>query len=156
MSNIPAELRYSEDHEWISTSAPWKIGVSDYAQNALGDLTYVELPSVGDTFEKGQEFGTLESTKSVSPLFMPVAGTIKAVNEALVDAPEKVNQDPYGEGWLIEIESAEGVSELLDAAEDARLVRFGDGEGNGDLDAFWHGEFTHKTVSTTCGDCRRQ
>ena len=66
MSNIPAELRYSEDHEWISTSAPWKIGVSDYAQNALGDLTYVELPSVGDTFEKGQEFGTLESTKSVS------------------------------------------------------------------------------------------
>ena len=89
MSNIPAELRYSEDHEWISTSAPWKIGVSDYAQNALGDLTYVELPSVGDTFEKGQEFGTLESTKSVSPLFMPVAGTIKAVNEALVDAPEK-------------------------------------------------------------------
>ena len=81
MSNIPAELRYSEDHEWISTSAPWKIGVSDYAQNALGDLTYVELPSVGDTFEKGQEFGTLESTKSV-----------------------------------IEIESAEGVSELLDAA----------------------------------------
>ena len=71
MSNIPAELRYSEDHEWISTSAPWKIGVSDYAQNALGDLTYVELPSVGDTFEKGQEFGTLESTKSVSPLFMP-------------------------------------------------------------------------------------
>ena len=116
MSNIPAELRYSEDHEWISTSAPWKIGVSDYAQNALGDLTYVELPSVGDTFEKGQEFGTLESTKSVSPLFMPVAGTIKAVNEALVDAPEKVNQDPYGEGWLIEIESAEGVSELLDAA----------------------------------------
>ena len=116
MSNIPAELRYSEDHEWISTSAPWKIGVSDYAQNALGDLTYVELPSVGDTFEKGQEFGTLESSKSVSPLFMPVAGTIKAVNEALVDAPEKVNQDPYGEGWLIEIESAEGVSELLDAA----------------------------------------
>ena len=108
MSNIPAELRYSEDHEWISTSAPWKIGVSDYAQNALGDLTYVELPSVGDTFEKGQEFGTLESTKSVSPLFMPVAGTVKAVNEALVDAPEKVN--------LIEIESAEGVSELLDAA----------------------------------------
>ena len=71
---------------------------------------------VGDTFEKGQEFGTLESTKSVSPLFMPVAGTVKAVNEALVDAPEKVNQDPYGEGWLIEIESAEGVSELLDAA----------------------------------------
>ena len=90
--------------------------MSDYAQNALGDLTYVELPSVGDTFEKGQEFGTLESTKSVSPLLMPVAGTVKAVNETLADAPEKVNQDPYGEGWIIEIESAEGVGELLDAA----------------------------------------
>ena len=66
MSNIPAELRYSEDHEWISTSAPWKIGVSDYAQNALGDLTYVELPSVGDTFEKGQEFGTLHQVREPS------------------------------------------------------------------------------------------
>ena len=90
--------------------------MSDYAQNALGDLTYVALPSVGATFEKGQEFGTLESTKSVSPLLMPVAGTVKAVNEALADAPEKVNQDPYGEGWIIEIEAAEGVGELLDAA----------------------------------------
>ena len=117
MSNIPAELRYSEDHEWISTSAPWKIGVSDYAQNALGDLTYVELPSVGDTFEKGQEFGTLESTKSVSPLLMPVAGTVKAVNEALADAPEKVNQDPYGEGWIIKIKPAANAAfdSLLDA-----------------------------------------
>ena len=116
MSNIPAELRYSEDHEWISTSAPWKIGVSDYAQNALGDLTYVELPSVGDTFEKGQEFGTLESTKSVSPLFMPVAGTVKAVNEALVDAPEKVNQDPYGEGWLVRVKLSGTPEGLMDAA----------------------------------------
>ena len=115
MSNIPAELRYSEDHEWISTSAPWKIGVSDYAQNALGDLTYVELPSVGDTFEKGEEFGTLESTKSVSPLYMPVSGTIKAVNEALADAPELVNQSPYGDGWIVEIESADGLDVLLDA-----------------------------------------
>ena len=115
-SNVVNTVLYTSEHEWITTSSPWKIGVSDYAQNALGDLTYVELPNVGDHFDKGQEFGTLESTKSVSPLFMPVAGTIKAVNEALVDAPEKVNQDPYGEGWLIEIESAEGVSELLDAA----------------------------------------
>ena len=115
-TNIPSDLRYTNEHEWISTSAPWRIGVSDYAQNALGDLTYVELPSVGDTFEKGEEFGTLESTKSVSPLYMPVSGTIKAVNEALADAPELVNQSPYGEGWIVEIESAEGLDVLLDAA----------------------------------------
>ena len=115
-TNIPSDLRYTDEHEWISTSAPWRIGVSDYAQNALGDLTYVELPSVGDTFEKGEEFGTLESTKSVSPLYMPVSGTITAVNEALADAPELVNQSPYGEGWIVEIESAEGVDTLLDAA----------------------------------------
>lgn len=114
-TSIPSELRYTNEHEWISTSAPWRIGVSDYAQNALGDLTYVELPSVGDTFEKGEEFGTLESTKSVSPLYMPVSGTIKAVNEALADAPELVNQSPYGDGWLVEIESADGLDVLLDA-----------------------------------------
>lgn len=114
-TNIPTELRYSEDHEWITLSAPWRIGVSDFAQHALGDLTYVELPAVGDSFEKGQEFGTLESTKSVSPLIMPVSGTVKAVNEALVDAPELVNQSPYGEGWIIEIESAD-CDGLLDAA----------------------------------------
>ncbi len=114
-TSIPSELRYTNEHEWISTSAPWRIGVSDYAQNALGDLTYVELPSVGDTFEKGEEFGTLESTKSVSPLYMPVSGTIKAVNEALADAPELVNQSPYGDGWIVEIESADGLDVLLDA-----------------------------------------
>lgn len=114
-SLIPAELRYSKEHEWITTSAPWRVGVTDYAQNALGDLTYAELPSVGDTFENGQEFGTLESTKSVSPLYMPVAGTIKAVNEALVDAPEQINQSPYGDGWLVEVESVENLDGLLDA-----------------------------------------
>ena len=114
-TSIPSELRYTNEHEWISTSAPWRIGVSDYAQSALGDLTYVELPSVGDTFEKGEEFGTLESTKSVSPLYMPVSGTIKAVNEALADAPELVNQSPYGDGWIVEIESADGLDVLLDA-----------------------------------------
>ena len=114
-STIDNTVRYTSEHEWISTASPWKIGVSDYAQNALGDLTYVELPSVGDTFEKGEEFGTLESTKSVSPLYMPVSGTIKAVNEALADAPELVNQSPYGDGWIVEIESADGLDVLLDA-----------------------------------------
>ncbi len=114
-NNIPSNVLYTSEHEWISKNAPWKIGVSDYAQNALGDLTYVELPSVGDYFDKGQEFGTLESTKSVSPLYMPASGTVKAVNEALNNAPELVNQDPYGKGWIIEIESAERLEDLLDA-----------------------------------------
>jgi len=115
-SKIPGNVLYTKDHEWISKTAPWKIGVSDFAQNALGDLTYVELPNVGDSFEKGQEFGTLESTKSVSPLYMPASGTVKAVNEALADAPELVNQSPYGEGWIIEIEEAGSLDGLLDEA----------------------------------------
>ncbi len=115
-THIPSDLRYTSEHEWISTAAPWRIGVSDYAQQALGDLTYVELPAVGDSFEKGAEFGTLESTKSVSPLYMPVSGTIIAVNEALADAPELVNQSPYTDGWIVEIESADGLDSLLDAA----------------------------------------
>ena len=113
-STIDNTVRYTSEHEWISTSSPWKIGVSDYAQNALGDLTYVELPNVGDHFDQGQEFGTLESTKSVSPLYMPVTGTVKAVNEALADAPELVNKSPYGEGWLIEIEPAGDIEGLMD------------------------------------------
>lgn len=110
----PAELKYSDDHEWID--AKGRIGVTAFAQNALGDITFVELPSVGDIFEKGQEFGTLESTKSVSPLYMPVAGKVKAVNSALEDAPELVNQFPYGEGWIIELEDAGDTSHLLDSA----------------------------------------
>lgn len=112
-TTIPVELKYSPDHEWFGPDL--RVGVSDFAQNALGDLTYVELPSVGDTFEQGQEFGTLESTKSVSPLYMPVSGRVKAVNTALMDAPELVNRSPYGEGWLIELEDAGPADGLLDA-----------------------------------------
>lgn len=116
MSNLtfPADLKYSDDHEWLA--ADGRIGVSDFAQNALGDLTFVELPAVGDTFEKGQEFGTLESTKSVSPLLMPVSGKIVAVNDALADAPELVNQSPYTDGWLVKIENVGDASHLMDAA----------------------------------------
>lgn len=113
-SNVVNTVLYTSEHEWITTSSPWKIGVSDYAQNALGDLTYVELPNVGDHFDKGQEFGTLESTKSVSPLYMPVTGMVKAVNEALADAPELVNKSPYDEGWLIEIEPEGDLEGLMD------------------------------------------
>ncbi len=121
-SLISDTVLYTSEHEWISTSAPWKIGVSDYAQNALGDLTYVELPAVGDFFEKGQEFGTLESTKSVSPLYMPVSGTVKAVNDALTDSPELVNQSPYGDGWIIEIEAVDSLDDLLDAEGYAKFL----------------------------------
>lgn len=116
MSNLtfPADLKYSDDHEWLA--ADGRVGVSDFAQNALGDLTFIELPAVGDTFEKGQEFGTLESTKSVSPLLMPVSGKVVAVNEALADAPELVNQSPYADGWLIKIENIGDASHLMDVA----------------------------------------
>ena len=105
--HIPSNVRYDAEHEWVSTTAPYRIGVSDFAQDALGDLTYVELPEVGAVMSKGSEFGTLESTKSVSPLFMPVDGKIVAVNNALEDDPGLVNTAPYGDGWIVEIEPTE-------------------------------------------------
>ena len=116
--NLPGNLKYDAEHEWVSTSAPYRIGVSDYAQDALGDLTFVELPDVGASFSKGDEFGTLESTKSVSPLFLPLDGKVVAVNEALADDPALVNNDPYGEGWIIEIEPSDPsqIGDLMDAA----------------------------------------
>ena len=115
--NFPASLKYDVEHEWASTSGPYRIGVSDFAQDQLGDLTFVELPEVGSVLGKGDEFGTLESTKSVSPLFAPLGGKIVAVNEALEDDPGLVNSDPYGAGWIIEIEPADPseLSNLMDA-----------------------------------------
>jgi glycine cleavage system H protein len=102
--NLPEDVRYTEDHEWVKLSGETaRVGISDYAQDQLGDIVFVELPGVGDTFEKGDEFGTLESVKAVSELYMPVSGEVTATNEALEDAPELVNNDPYGEGWMIEI-----------------------------------------------------
>jgi glycine cleavage system H protein len=102
--NLPEDVRYTEDHEWVKLSGETaRVGISDYAQDQLGDIVFVELPGVGDTFEKGDEFGTLESVKAVSELYMPVGGEVTATNEALEDAPELVNNDPYGEGWMIEI-----------------------------------------------------
>ena len=116
--NFPDDIKYAEDHEWVCVEAPFRIGVSDFAQDALGDLTYVELPDVGMELKKGDEFGTLESTKSVSSLYSPVSGQITAVNEALEDDPGLVNSDPYGEGWIIEIapENEDELDELMDAA----------------------------------------
>lgn len=112
--NFPADVRYAESHEWVrSEGDSVKVGITDYAQDQLGDIVFVELPEVGDTLGKGEEFGTVESVKAVSELYMPVAGEVMAINSSLEDAPEKVNNTPYGDGWMIEIK-AENPSELDD------------------------------------------
>ena len=116
---IPSELRYSNDHEWAGASdAVVRVGITDYAQDALGDVVFVDLPAVGSTVTVGSTLGEVESTKSVSEIYAPVAGTVVAVNEALRSSPELVNSDPYGAGWLCEIstESLTDYEALLDAA----------------------------------------
>ena len=106
--NLPNDVKYAEDHEWLKVDGDTaRIGISDYAQDQLGDIVFVELPEVGDSFAKGDEFGTLESVKAVSELYMPVGGEVTAVNAALEDAPELVNNDPYGDGWMIVIKIAD-------------------------------------------------
>ncbi len=109
-------LRYTDNHEWVTGEGDTlKVGITDYAQDQMGDIVFVELPDVGDTFDTGDEFGTLESVKAVSELYSPVAGEVVAVNEALEDSPELINQDPYG-GWIMEIKpkNVEDVQQLLD------------------------------------------
>lgn len=102
--NFPDDLRYTEDHEWArKTGEKVIIGITDYAQDQLGDVVFVEMPQPGDTFEKGDEFGTVESVKAVSELYMPVGGEILSVNSALEDAPELLNKSPYEDGWIMEI-----------------------------------------------------
>lgn len=102
--NIPDDVRYAKDHEWArSEGNTVKIGISDYAQDQLGDIVFVELPQIGDSFQKGEEFGSVESVKAVSELYIPLGGEVTAVNAALEDSPELVNQDPYGDGWMIAI-----------------------------------------------------
>lgn len=119
MSSIPEQLRYSSDHEWIAVEGTRvRIGITDFAQDALGDVVYVQIPTVGSTVAAGDTMSEVESTKSVSDIYAPVAGTIVAVNDALADAPETVNSDPYGDGWICEIEVSDPsqVDALLDAA----------------------------------------
>ena len=112
----PAELRYSKSHEWVKTEdGVIVVGISDFAQNALGDVVFVNLPAEGDSVAAGEAFGDVESVKAVSDLVSPVTGTVSAVNEELLDAPEMLNSDPYG-AWLIKVENVEGSEELLDAA----------------------------------------
>ena len=116
--DIPANLRYSTDHEWASLEGTRvRVGITDFAQDALGDVVFVDLPEVGAVVEAGGVMGEVESTKSVSEIFAPVSGTVVAVNDGCVDAPEQINTDPYGSGWLCEIEvtDASQVDGLLDA-----------------------------------------
>jgi glycine cleavage system H protein len=106
--NLPEDLKYTDDHEWAKANGDAiRIGISDYAQDQLGDIVFVELPDVGSTFDKGEEFGTVESVKAVSELYMPISGEITAINEALADEPELVNSSPYEGGWMIEVKAGD-------------------------------------------------
>ncbi|CAB4656589.1 unannotated protein [freshwater metagenome] len=124
MVNIPKDLRYTKDHEWVRvTGSVVRVGITDYAQDALGDVVFVQLPDVGSVLSAEQGLGEIESTKSVSDVYAPVAGKVVAVNDALVDQPELLNSDPYGEGWICEIEVAQiDESQLLSAEEYSSLT----------------------------------
>jgi glycine cleavage system H protein len=120
MSNIPEDLQYSKDHEWVRVDGDVAtVGITDHAQSALGDVVYVELPKLGDTFAAHESFGSVESVKAVSELFTPVSGEVVEVNDALHDEAEKVNTDPYGEAWMIRVKmSSPGeVDSMLTAVE---------------------------------------
>lgn len=132
---IPEDLQYSADHEWIRVvpregggadddPPSVRIGITDYAQNSLGDIVFVQMPEPGTTIEPGESLGEVESTKSVSDVFAPVSGTVVARNDALDSTPELVNTDPYGEGWMIEVQLADPsqLEDLLDAAAYAETV----------------------------------
>lgn len=121
--HIPDNLRYTEDHEWLSLDGEVAtVGVTDFAQDALGDVVFVELPEAGDAVVAGDACGEIESTKSVSELFAPVTGEVVEVNDAVVDAPELVNSDPYGNGWLFRVR-VEELPELLDAEDYAVVLK---------------------------------
>jgi glycine cleavage system H protein len=118
MSSIPDEFSYTKEHEWVSiTSSVCTMGITDYAQAALGDIVYVQLPKVGEIVTAGKVCGEVESTKSVSDIYSPVSGVIVEINTSLSDSPESINSDPYGDGWLAKIQVNEAPSELLTASE---------------------------------------
>jgi glycine cleavage system H protein len=120
MANVPEDLHYSKDHEWVRVDGDQAIiGITDYAQDSLGDVVYVELPKAGDEFAANESFGSVESVKAVSEVFTPVTGAVVQMNESLADEPESVNTDPYGAGWMIRIKMANPgeVDSLLTAAE---------------------------------------
>ena len=115
--NVPEHLLYTKSHEWVlfAGDGSAKVGLTDHAQDALGDIVFVNLPEAGDSLAKGEALGDVESVKAVSDIYSPVTGTVKAVNESLLDAPESINADPYG-AWLVEVEDITDQEELLDAA----------------------------------------
>ena len=114
--NVPNELLYTEEHEWLAVDgSKIRLGITDFAQDQLGDIVYVDLPEVGAELEKGDTFSEVESTKSVGEVYAPLAGVVTARNEALTETPELVNSDPYGEGWLIELTVEAKVEGFLDA-----------------------------------------
>ena len=105
---LPEDVKYTEDHDWTRIeNGNLKIGITDYAQDQLGEIVFVEMPEVGDSFEKQEEFGSLESVKAVVEMYIPVGGEVVSVNEQLEDAPELVNEDPYGQGWMIEVKPSD-------------------------------------------------
>ena len=125
MSQIPDALHYTKEHEWVgitSDSSVLRVGITDFAQSALGDIVYVQLPKLGETVTEGKVCGEIESTKSVSEIFSPVTGTVTSVNEVLVGNPEIINSDPYDKGWLLEISVSAAASELMSAAEYATFT----------------------------------
>ncbi|GAA2829296.1 glycine cleavage system protein GcvH [Crossiella cryophila] len=124
--NVPEQLKYTDDHEWVQVTSEGvvRIGITDYAQDALGDVVFVQPPALGDTVKPGDSVGEVESTKSVSDIYAPLAGEVTAVNEVVVTAPETINTDPYGEGWLFELrlDDAAALEQLLDAAAYAEKI----------------------------------
>jgi glycine cleavage system H protein len=122
---VPAELRYTNDHEWVAVSGNRaRVGITDFAQDALGDVVFVQAPKVGETVSAGDSFSEVESTKSVSDIYAPVTGTIVAINEQLTSSPDLLNTDPYGAGWICEIEMSnpDDVNALLDAVGYQSLI----------------------------------
>ena len=123
--NVPDDLKYSEDHEWVRPEGGRvRFGITDYAQDALGDVVFVQVPTVGATVTRGSSISEVESTKSVSDIYAPVSGTVVEVNDELADAPQRINEDPYGEGWIAVIEPSDAgeLDQLLDAAAYRTLV----------------------------------
>jgi glycine cleavage system H protein len=123
--NIPEQLRYSTDHEWISRDGETvRVGITDYAQDALGDVVFVQVPSVGANVNAGESFGEVESTKSVSDVYAPVSGVVVQINDGLVDSPQALNEDPYGDGWICTIQMSDPTQyeNLLDAAAYRQLI----------------------------------
>ncbi len=123
--NIPDDLKYTKDHEWVRAEGDTAtVGITYYAQGELGDIIFVEFPAVGDTVTRADVFGTVEAVKTVADLFTPLSGEIVAVNTGLEDAPEKVNEDPYGEGWLVKIRlsNPDEITQLIDAATYGELI----------------------------------